>query len=103
MNTVRALASIAVVCGCGWPLLAQEPQRPVPTAAWAPKPIATPAYPPGHRPWLKLSDLKARHKGEASWTEKPKLEGRQMVMMIAPGRKKPSVKPVAESAPAASA
>ena len=33
----------------------------------------------------------------------PKLEGRQMVMMIAPGRKKPSAKPVAESAPAASA
>ena len=33
----------------------------------------------------------------------PKLEGRQMVMMIAPGRKKPSAKPVAESAPTASA
>ena len=30
----------------------------------------------------------------------PKLEGRQMVMMIAPGRKKPSAKPVAESASA---
>ena len=27
----------------------------------------------------------------------PKLEGRQMVMMIAPGRKKPGAKPVAES------
>ncbi len=33
----------------------------------------------------------------------PKLEGRQMVMMIAPGRKKPSAKSVAESAPTASA
>ena len=30
----------------------------------------------------------------------PKLEGRQMVMMIAPGRKKPGAKPVAESASA---
>ena len=28
----------------------------------------------------------------------PKLEGRQMVMMIAPGRKKPGAKPVAEAA-----
>ena len=30
----------------------------------------------------------------------PKLEGRQMVMMIAPGRKKPGAKAVAETAPA---
>ena len=30
----------------------------------------------------------------------PKLEGRQMVMMIAPGRKKPGAKPVVESASA---
>ncbi len=32
----------------------------------------------------------------------PKLEGRQMIMMIAPGRKKPGAKPAAEVAPAAS-
>ena len=76
MSKALALASIALVCGCGWPLLAQEPQRPVPTAAWAPKPIATPAYPPGHRPWVKLADLKARHKGEAGWTEKVVDDGR---------------------------
>ena len=33
----------------------------------------------------------------------PKLEGRQMVMMIAPGKKKPAAKPIvqAEVAPAA--
>jgi len=30
----------------------------------------------------------------------PKLEGRQMIMMIAPGRKKPAAKPAAEGAPA---
>jgi translation initiation factor IF-3 len=33
----------------------------------------------------------------------PKLEGRQMVMMIAPGKKKVALKPVAEAAPAATA
>jgi len=35
----------------------------------------------------------------------PKLEGRQMIMMIAPGKKKPggAAKPVAEAAPAATA
>ena len=31
----------------------------------------------------------------------PKLEGRQMIMMIAPGRKKPGAKPVADVASAA--
>ena len=76
MNKVLALASITFVCGCGWPLLAQQPQQPVPTAAWAPKPITTPAYPSGHQPWVKLADLKARHKGEASWTERLVDDGR---------------------------
>jgi translation initiation factor IF-3 len=33
----------------------------------------------------------------------PKLEGRQMIMMIAPGKKKVAVKPVAEATQAASA
>jgi translation initiation factor IF-3 len=32
----------------------------------------------------------------------PKLEGRQMIMMIAPGRKKPAGKSANEAAPAAS-
>ena len=32
----------------------------------------------------------------------PKLEGRQMIMMIAPGKRKPVARPVAEAAPAAS-
>lgn len=76
MSKTPTLASIALLCGCGWPLLAQEAQRPVPTAAWAPKPIATPAYPPGHRPWVKLADLKARHKAESNWTEKIVDDGR---------------------------
>jgi translation initiation factor IF-3 len=31
----------------------------------------------------------------------PKLEGRQMIMMIAPARKKPAAKPAAEAAPSA--
>jgi translation initiation factor IF-3 len=33
----------------------------------------------------------------------PKLEGRQMIMMIAPGRKKPAGKTAAETAPAVAA
>lgn len=48
----------------------QQPQvRPVPTVVWAPRPVKTPAYKPGLKPWVKLADLKAKHKGEASWHE----------------------------------
>ena len=48
---------------------AQQPPRPVPTTVWAPKPIKTPAYKTGLKPWVKLADLKAKHKGQASWHE----------------------------------
>ena len=41
----------------------------VPTQAWAPKPIKTPVYAPPQKPWVKLSDLKARHKGQSNWRE----------------------------------
>jgi quercetin dioxygenase-like cupin family protein len=44
-------------------------QGPVPTRAWAPKPTKTPAYSPPQQPWIKLSDLKAKHEGEARWRE----------------------------------
>jgi quercetin dioxygenase-like cupin family protein len=43
--------------------------RPVPTSAWAPKPIKTPGYTAPQKPWVKLSELKARHKGSPNWRE----------------------------------
>ncbi|MGH9200209.1 MAG: cupin domain-containing protein, partial [Vicinamibacterales bacterium] len=43
--------------------------KPVPTSAWAPKPIKTTGYTPPQRPWVKLSDLQARHKGSENWRE----------------------------------
>jgi quercetin dioxygenase-like cupin family protein len=62
------LCVLGVPCGFFYSsLIAQEPQRPVPTAVWAPKPAQPPAYPPGQKPWTKLADLKAAHKGEADW------------------------------------
>ncbi len=69
MGKTLALTSIALACCCVWPLHAQEPQRPVATSVWAPKPATTPAYPPGHKPWVTLAELKARHKGAATWHE----------------------------------
>ena len=49
--------------------LQAQTARPAPTALWAPKPVTTPPYPPGHKPWVKLSDLKARHTSEKTWRE----------------------------------
>ena len=45
------------------------PAKPVPTIAWAPKPVKTPGYSGIHKPWIKLADLKAKHKGETTWRE----------------------------------
>lgn len=69
MSKTSVLVSMALACGWAWPANAQEPQRPVATSVWAPKPATAPAYPPGHKPWVTLADLKARHKGTATWHE----------------------------------
>jgi quercetin dioxygenase-like cupin family protein len=60
-----------MVC-CALQASAQQPAaapRPVPTSLWAPKPLKTPGYVPPQKPWVKLADLKARHKGQANWSE----------------------------------
>jgi len=49
--------------------LLTQSARPTPTAVWAPKSVETPAYAPGIKPWMKLSDIKARHKNESNWHE----------------------------------
>jgi len=67
-RTICRTALVALACGL--PLSAQDQApRPAPLAVWAPKPVTTPAYPAGHKPWVKLADLKARHKGGAGWRE----------------------------------
>ncbi|MGE0814646.1 MAG: cupin domain-containing protein [Vicinamibacterales bacterium] len=91
-----------VIAACGLALLlapaaeAQNPApppvagpRPVPTAVWASKPTALRPYPPGIRPWLTLADVKARHAGQASWTEALFDDGRLMAHYVsaAPGER----------------
>src|SRR5450755_112442 len=70
-------------------LRAQEQPRPTPTSVWAPKPVKTPAYPAGVKPWIKLADLKAKHKGEANWRELLVDDGRltSEYVSAAPGTK----------------
>ena len=69
---------------------AQQPApRPVPTAVWAPKPLKTPAYKLGLKPWVKLADIKAKHKAQANWTAVAVDDGRLRGAYVsaAPGTK----------------
>ena len=79
------IAILALVLGSAVALRAQA----VPTTVWAPKPVTTPAYPAGHQPWVKLSDLKAKHKGDAGWREVIVDDGRLTgeYVFAAPGTK----------------
>jgi quercetin dioxygenase-like cupin family protein len=56
---------------------------PVPTAVWASKPTATPGYRAGLTPWIKLADVKAKHAGQATWTEALFDDGRLMAHYVA--------------------
>lgn len=69
MRTITCLI-LAALFGSGFYLHAQQPPpKPVPTRAWAPKPVKTPGYTGIHKPWIKLADLKAKHKGQTTWRE----------------------------------
>lgn len=71
MRTLLSVSVAGLIIGWASQLTAQQPvaPRPVPTAAWAPKPATTPGYTAPQKPWVKLSDLKAKHKGELNWRE----------------------------------
>lgn len=68
MSIIRIAALIVALHVIDSLALAQQP-RPIETQAWAPKPIKTPGYKTPQKPWVKLADLKARHKGQANWRE----------------------------------
>jgi quercetin dioxygenase-like cupin family protein len=79
----------AVVCTTLSASAQQQPSKPVPTSAMALKPIKTPVYPKGLRPWVKLADVKAKHKGQADWREVVADDGRLSGAYVsaAPGKK----------------
>ena len=93
MGHKSAFAAAVLILGCALHAVAQQPAvappRPVPTNVWAPKPSKTPAYLPPQKPWIKLSDLKSRHQGEANWHELLVDDGRLMAeyYAAAPGTK----------------
>lgn len=69
MSMTRVIAIAALINGGGVLIEARQQPRPLPTTVWAPKPIKTPAYKAGLKPWVKLADLKSKHQGQANWRE----------------------------------
>lgn len=68
---MKSFTAIALIVGqtlVASPATAQQP-RPIETRVWAPKPIRTPRYTSPQKPWVKLAELKARHKGRSTWNE----------------------------------
>lgn len=92
MRTSLVAAAVVLVAGSAPRLLAQQPAaapRPVPTSVWAPKPLKPAGYLPPQKPWVKLADLKAKHKGQATWHELLVDDGRLTgeYVQAAPGTK----------------
>ena len=91
MSITRILACAALIHGGTLLVEAQQQPRPVPTTVWAAKLIKTPAYGSGLKPWVKLAELKAKHKGQSSWREVVVDDGRLTAEYVAdvPGSKVP--------------
>ena len=89
MRRITLLAAALLVNGSAFPHAQQPPAKPVPTSAWAPKPLKTPGYTGIHKPWIKLADLKGKHKGQSTWRELLVNDGRLTAeyFAAAPGTK----------------
>lgn len=90
MNTWPLIALLALPTGVIASAQSAAP-KPVPTVVWAPKPVKTTGYTGIQTPWKKLTELKARHKGQASWSERQVDDGRLIGEYVfdAPGTRTP--------------
>lgn len=81
---------IVIFVSCGVLLAGQQTQpKPVPTSAWAAKPVKLPGYRGIHKPWIRLADLKTKHAKQAAWRELLVDDGRLTAEYVsaAPGTK----------------
>ena len=87
MSMTRLITMAILINGGSVFAQTQAPPKPVPTMVWAPKPVNTPPYAAGLRPWVKLADLKAKHRGQPDWHEVVVDDGRLMAeyFSAAPG------------------
>jgi quercetin dioxygenase-like cupin family protein len=89
MNITRVVLIFAITSFSSVALEGQQPPKPIPTMVWAEKPAKTPAYKAGLKPWVKLADLKSKHKGQTNWREVIVNDGRLTAEYVsaAPGTK----------------
>src|SRR5688572_32702346 len=87
MRTITYLTLAALLNSSALINAQPPPPKPVPTSAWAPKPVKTPGYTGIHKPWIKLADLKAKHRGQSTWRELLVNDGRRTAEYVsaAPG------------------
>ena len=91
---MRITSTVTIALLLSWGAFAaaqQTPPKPVPTSAWAPKPLKTPGYTGIQKPWIKLSELKVRHERQTTWRELLVDDGRLTAEYVsaAPGAKLP--------------
>ncbi len=92
MKTMAVLSTALLISSSVALVSAQQaPPKPVPTIVWAPKPVKTPGYTGIQKPWIKVADLKAKHKGQETWRELLVNDGRLTAeyFSAAPGTKTP--------------
>lgn len=91
MNTTRFFALALIINSTTIGLAQQPAPRPVPTAVWAPKPLNTPGYKPGLKPWVKVAEVKKKYQSRPNWTEVVADDGRLTGAYVssAPGSKTP--------------
>ena len=87
MRRLTACSLLMLTFSLAGPAAVRAQDKPVPTPVWVPKPIAIPGYTPPQRPWIKLPELKAAHRGHANWRELLVDDGRLMAEYVsaAPG------------------
>jgi quercetin dioxygenase-like cupin family protein len=85
----RSIATVGITLVVLFGHLSAAAQDRVPTAVWAPKPTELPGYTSPQRPWVRLSDLKAAHRGRPDWRELLVDDGRLTAEYVsaAPGMK----------------
>ena len=72
MKLSRSFAIVAGAClmlAISGPAVDIQAQEPSQIDVWTPLPVKPNPFVPPHKPWTKLSEVVAKHKGQANWTE----------------------------------
>jgi len=67
---LRSSLTLGLAASCaGLTLLWAQRPAPPQTLVWAPKPVKPTGWKAPNKPWTKLPEVLAKHKGQANWTE----------------------------------